>query len=115
MDNFKNAHAFDGQAGTADATEEFDISPITTCRISAIPDADWVDAGGIDQTVILTCSVDGTNYDTTAATLTFTAASANKISSAVDVRGYSRAKLSYTANGCTAGTFDAWLHGEMGA
>ena len=112
--DFINKRVFNDESGAptgaTTVSEPISCGRASTCRISATTDADWVDAGGIDQTVNIEGTVDGTNYNTAITGITWANASETKISGALDIRGYSKIRLVYTKKGCTAGTFDAWVH-----
>lgn len=84
-------------------------------RIESITSATFVDAGGIDckMGVQGRCSelntVNG-GWNAAEGTVTHSAISETKISSVVDIRGYSEIRFVYTKEGATAGTITALAH-----
>ena len=93
--------------GATTASGSLASAGYSSARVNFTTSATWTDAGGIDQTVGIQGSMDGTNWSATIQVATAAAAGATYMSALADIRCYNHVRLVYTKNGCTAGTFTA--------
>lgn len=97
-------------ADTAYTSDAYDCRGMACARGVGIP-VGLTDGGGIDQTIDLQGSVDGTLWtDIANPFITFTAVDTSIESSLVDIRCYSLVRAVYNNEGATAGTISLWLN-----
>ena len=106
MDPYRNhQNVFKDQACNADANSgSLPSAGYSSARVSFTVSG-LVDAGGINATLGVQGSMDGTNWSATIGVATAAAASATYMSAVLDIRCYNHIRLVYLKNGATAGTF----------
>ena len=88
----------------------FDCRGMACLRAVGTP-VGLVDAGGIDQDIVLQGSVNGSLWtDIIDPLITFTAIATEIQSALVDIRCYSLLRVVYDQKGATAGTISLWVN-----
>jgi hypothetical protein len=96
---------FSGADATADAESgSLNSAGYSSARVCFVVSG-LVDAGGINATLGVQGSMDGTNWSATIGVATAAAASATYMSAVLDIRCYNHIRLVYLKNGATAGTY----------
>lgn len=97
-------------ADTAYTSNPISCRGMACIRALGIP-AGIVDAGGIDQDIVLQGSINGSLWtDITDPFITFTATSTSIESALVDIRAYSLLRFVYDNKGASAGTISLWAN-----